>query len=145
MMYCLCFLPLSTSSSVQGNLLWIRFMRMWPTNNVYGIIMFAEVLRSKWVWPGHTTITHCRPTHKAQNPNNVNSYYSVSGTVNVSLSLLQLMNVFEPWPEISNNVVCATSKGSDQPAHACSLIRAIACRFNVLWLLSFWPNIYWSF
>ena len=26
--------------------------------------------------------------------------------------------------EISNNVVCATSKGSDQPAHTCRLIRA---------------------
>ena len=23
----------------------------------------------------------------------------------------------EPWHEISNNVVCATSKSSDQPAH----------------------------
>ena len=28
--------------------------------------------------------------------------------------------------EISNNVVCATSKGSDQPAHMRSLIRAFA-------------------
>ena len=34
--------------------------------------------------------------------------------------------------EISNNVVCATSKGSDQPAHTCSLIRAIASRLNIL-------------
>ena len=30
----------------------------------------------------------------------------------------------EPRYEISNNVVCATSKGSDQPAHTCSVIRA---------------------
>ena len=44
---------------------------------------------------------------------------------------------FEPWHEISNNVVCATSKGSDQPAHMRSLIRAFACRFNILWLLSY--------
>ena len=29
---------------------------------------------------------------------------------------------YEPWDEISNNVVCATSKGSDQPAHMRSLI-----------------------
>ena len=35
---------------------------------------------------------------------------------------------YEPWHEISNSVVCATSKGSDQPAHMCSLIRAFACR-----------------
>ena len=32
---------------------------------------------------------------------------------------------------ISNNVVCATSKGSDQPAHTLSLIRAFACRLNI--------------
>ena len=32
----------------------------------------------------------------------------------------------EPPHEISNNVVCATSKGSDQPAHMCSLIRSFA-------------------
>ena len=33
----------------------------------------------------------------------------------------------EPVHEMSNNVVCATSKGSDQPAHMRSLIRAFAC------------------
>ena len=37
--------------------------------------------------------------------------------------------VFEPVHEISNNVVCATSKASDQPAHTRSLIRAFARRF----------------
>ena len=31
--------------------------------------------------------------------------------------------------QISNNVVSATSKGSDQPAHTRSLIRAFASRF----------------
>ena len=34
--------------------------------------------------------------------------------------------------EISNNVVCATSKGSDQSAHMCSLIRAFVSRLNIL-------------
>ena len=34
--------------------------------------------------------------------------------------------------EISNNLVCATSKGSDQPALIRSLIRAFACRLNIL-------------
>ena len=34
--------------------------------------------------------------------------------------------------EISNNVVCATSKGSDQPAHTRSLIRAFAHCLNIL-------------
>ena len=34
-----------------------------------------------------------------------------------------------------------TSKGSDQPAHTRRLIRAFASRLNILWLLSYWPNI----
>ena len=34
--------------------------------------------------------------------------------------------------EISNNVVCVTSKASDQPAHMCSLIRAFASHLNIL-------------
>ena len=34
--------------------------------------------------------------------------------------------------EISNNVVCATSKGSDQPVHTRSQIRAFASRLNIL-------------
>ena len=38
----------------------------------------------------------------------------------------------EPQHKISNNVVCATSKGSDQPVHTCSLIRAFACHLNIL-------------
>ena len=38
----------------------------------------------------------------------------------------------EPRHEISNNVVCATSKGSDQPAHTRSLIRAFASHLNIL-------------
>ena len=39
----------------------------------------------------------------------------------------------EPVHEISNNVVCATSKGSDQPAHSMRrLIRTFASRLNIL-------------
>ena len=40
--------------------------------------------------------------------------------------------LIEPQHEISNSVVCATSKGSDQPAHTRSLIRAFACRLNII-------------
>ena len=40
--------------------------------------------------------------------------------------------IIELQHEISNKVVCATSKGSDQPAHTRSLIRAFASRLNVL-------------
>ena len=39
---------------------------------------------------------------------------------------------FEPVHEISNNVVCATSKPSDQPAHMRSLIRAFASHLSIL-------------
>ena len=46
--------------------------------------------------------------------------------------ILTLRILFEPWHEISNNVVCATSKGSDQPAHTLSLIRAFASRLHIL-------------
>ena len=42
------------------------------------------------------------------------------------------ININEPRHEISNNVVCGTSKASDQPAHTCSLIRAFASRLNIL-------------
>ena len=38
----------------------------------------------------------------------------------------------EPRHEISNKMVCAASKVSDQPAHTRSLIRAFACRLNIL-------------
>ena len=38
----------------------------------------------------------------------------------------------EPVHEISNNLICATSKASDQPAHTRSLIRAFASRLSIL-------------
>ena len=41
-------------------------------------------------------------------------------------------SVFEPVHEISNNVACATSKTSDQPAHTRSLIRDFASRLSIL-------------
>ena len=40
--------------------------------------------------------------------------------------------IFERRHEISNNVVCVTSKASDQPAHKRSLIRAFASHLNIL-------------
>ena len=50
------------------------------------------------------------------------------------MSYYQVVIAYEPRYEISNNVVCATSKGSDQPAHTRSLIRAIASRLNILYV-----------
>ena len=38
----------------------------------------------------------------------------------------------ELWHEIPINLVCATSKGSDQPAHTRSLIRAFASSLSIL-------------
>ena len=55
------------------------------------------------------------------------------------------MIINEPVHEISNNVVYATSKASDQPAHTRSLIRAFVSRLSILWLLSNWLNTFWSF
>ena len=43
-----------------------------------------------------------------------------------------LFITFEQQHEIFNNVVCATSKGSDQPAHMRSPIRAFASRLHIL-------------
>ena len=43
-----------------------------------------------------------------------------------------LFNENELRYEISNNVVCETSKASDQPAHTRSLIRAFASLLNIL-------------
>ena len=40
--------------------------------------------------------------------------------------------IYEPQHVISNNVICATSKGSDQPAHTRSLIRAFASPLNII-------------
>ena len=47
-----------------------------------------------------------------------------------------IIALFEPRHEIFINVVCATSKGSDQPAHTRSLIRAFASRLTILFAYS---------
>ena len=46
--------------------------------------------------------------------------------------LIKNKKIYGPVHEISNNVVCATSTASDQPAHTRSLIRAFASRLNIL-------------
>ena len=50
----------------------------------------------------------------------------------VSRFVLIEKRTYESWYEISNNVVCATSKASGQPVHTRSLIRAFASRLNIL-------------
>ena len=55
--------------------------------------------------------------------------YSPIGIQNAQASSF-LQN--EPVHEITNNVVCATNKASDLPAHTRSLIRAFARRLSIL-------------
>ena len=43
-----------------------------------------------------------------------------------------IKDIIELRHEISNSVVCAISKTSDQPAHKCSLIKAFAGRLDIL-------------
>ena len=42
------------------------------------------------------------------------------------------ITLYEPVHEISNNMVCVTSKASDQPAHTRNLIRAFAGHLSIL-------------
>ena len=53
------------------------------------------------------------------------------------VSLCRCVVTNEPWHGISNNVVCATSKAPDQPAHTRSPIRAFASRLNILGVFSY--------
>ena len=54
----------------------------------------------------------------------------------IKLQHICYKHITEPWYEISNNVVFATGKASDQPSHThsliSSLVRAFASRLNVL-------------
>ena len=61
--------------------------------------------------------------------------FAISDIVHFGFEEVSLSN--EPRHEISNNVVCATSTTSDQPAHTRSLIRAFTGRLSSLCLLSY--------
>ena len=56
---------------------------------------------------------------------------TITPTIN-NQSYDRSVHKYEPQHEISNNVVCANSKGSNQPAHMRSLIRAVASCLNIL-------------
>ena len=66
------------------------------------------------------------------------------GSLRGDIFMIETFNINEPRHEISNNVVCATSKASDQPTHKRSLIKAFASHLK-FWLLSYWLNTIWSF
>ena len=72
-------------------------------------------------------------------------WYSVLYVTKISVSAIHNNDMFyhtdtkscltmicEPRHEISNNVVCVTSKAADQPAHMRRLIRAFASRLTIL-------------
>ena len=62
----------------------------------------------------------------------VSSSQSTDGSTFSLIFAFQGQAIYEPQHEISSNVVCKTCKGSDQPAHMHSLIRAFASRLNIL-------------
>ena len=74
------------------------------------------------------------PSPATVSPLNRNVTYSQFHTnrFNGNVCSFQYFLLYEPRYEISNNVVCTTSKASDQPVHMRSLIRAFACRLNIL-------------
>ena len=49
-----------------------------------------------------------------------------------NLSNIENTKTIKPVHDISNNVVCATSNASDQPAHTYSMIRGFASRLSIL-------------
>ena len=67
----------------------------------------------------------CEGRHPLGNLSNLSQFHLL-------LSLHKHHHINEPVHEISNNLVCATSKASDQPAHTRSLIRAFANRLSIL-------------
>ena len=76
--------------------------------------------------------------HKAKsgflNHSNKRNYQVMSPSIRHIVIQPQEYNhlLYEPVHEVSNNVVCATSKASDQPAHTRSLIRAFPSRLSIL-------------
>ena len=70
---------------------------------------------------------------KSSLPGQMNVSTVLSNKIALIIFVLILVEIaFELRHEISNNVVYATSKASDQPAHKRSLIRTFASQLNIL-------------
>ena len=74
--------------------------------------------------PGSASRTHVDSLGKPRDSTSV--LKALPGKLDIKYSLS------EPWHEISNNMVYATSKGSDQPALTRRLIRAFASPLTIL-------------
>ena len=72
--------------------------------------------------------------HSCAHSNNFNHLQIIVNINSKTIVLHTIKKIMynEPQHGVSNNVVCVTSKGSDQPAHTRSLIRAFAGRLNTL-------------
>ena len=106
---------------------------------IFPIYFLVWIRAPRWVWHWFFFVNHHLP--RRQHVTRLTMYL-----FRKSLSLWRsALSINEPWHEISNNAVCATSKGSDQPAHTRSLIRAFASRLNIQWLLNYWLNMIRSF
>ena len=88
-----------------------------------------------WSESSHVKMPHCWKSHVVAHLSSRPVFFQfLSGRF--TQVLLYLFRCFqstkgygfinEPVHEVSNNVVCASSKSSDQPAHMRSLIRAFA-------------------
>ena len=87
----------------------------------FGVVMLASA-SSQW----DNSFMHTKQTAS-------DGYeYDHNFTLNILLTLTEQSLSFEPRHLISNNVICATSKASDQPAHTHSLIRAFVIRLNII-------------
>ena len=110
-----------------GVLLWVCYFPICILGQVWYLIVSIPdlctltYLRIFFYFPENYSRRVCKSTHKI-------------------FLALTVSDTYEPRHDISNNVVCATSRASDQPAHTPSLIRAFASRLNILWIFSYWPN-----
>ena len=60
------------------------------------------------------------------------AFGDIAPKMHFTILYLLTLSKNEPRHEIFNNVVCATSKASDQPARTRILVRAFAIRLNLL-------------
>ena len=101
-----------------------------PLSGLFNASLIKGQVRALWKQANVTSI------HKKNDPSDITSYIIISLLSTVG-KVLEKMLTNEPRHEISINVVCATSKASDQPAHTRNLIRTFASRLNILCLLRY--------
>ena len=106
-------------------------------NTLFFYLLVWNQSMRKWVNLSNLTVRRKQPGRgvaQSIEKKNLKKVRSLCWSFGVTFNLLTAVYVtsFEPWHELSNNVVCATSKASDQPAHMHSLIRAFASRLKII-------------